>query len=36
VFDGQDYVKVKPPGQVLRSFSTARPTLAMPLARAAE
>jgi hypothetical protein len=27
---------VKPPGQVLRSFSTARPTLAMPLARAAE
>jgi hypothetical protein len=29
-------VKVKPPGQVLRSFSTARPTLAMPLARAAE
>ena len=36
VFDGEDYVKVKPPGQVLRSFSTARPTLAMPYARAAE
>ena len=36
VFDGQDYVKVKPPGQVLRRFSTAKPTLAMPLAKAAE
>ena len=36
VFDGKDYVKVKPPGQVLRRFSTAKPTLAMPLARAAE
>jgi len=36
VFDGKDYVKVEPPGQVLRRFSTAKPTLAMPLARAAE
>jgi N-acyl-D-aspartate/D-glutamate deacylase len=36
VFDGKDYLKVKPPGQVLRQFSTAKPTLAMPLARAAE
>lgn len=36
VFDGQDYVKVKPPGQVLRRFSTAKQTLAMPLAEAAE
>ena len=30
VFDGKDYVKVTPPGQVLRRFATARPTLAMP------
>lgn len=29
VFDGEGYVKVKPPGQVLRNFSTAKPTLAM-------
>ena len=36
VFDGKDYVKVKPPGQVLRRFSTAKPTLAMPLMRAAD
>ena len=35
VFDGKDYVKVKPPGKVLRNFSTAKTTLAMPLARAA-
>jgi N-acyl-D-amino-acid deacylase len=36
VFDGKDYVKVTPPGQVLRRFDTARPTLAMPLASAAD
>jgi N-acyl-D-amino-acid deacylase len=36
VFDGKNYVKVKPPGQVLRRFSTAKPTLAMPMMRAAE
>ena len=30
VFDGTDYVKVTPPGHVLRRFSTAKPTLAMP------
>lgn len=33
VFDGKDYVKVKPPGKVLRQFSTERTTLAMPAAR---
>ena len=36
VFDGKDYITVKPPGQVLRQFSTAKATLAMPHAQAAE
>ena len=31
VFDGIDYLKVTPPGKVLRSFSTAKTALAMPL-----
>ena len=30
VFDGQEYTKVPPPGQVLRRFSPTKPTLAMP------
>ncbi len=34
VFDGKDYVKVEPPGKVLRKFSTAKTTLAMPPERA--
>ncbi len=29
VFDGKDYVKVKPPGKVLRKFSSERTTLGM-------
>ena len=30
VFDGKDYVKVHPPGKVLRKFSSDRTTLGMP------
>ena len=37
VFDGTDYVKVTPPGQVLRQFRAGLPSLAMPRsAQAAE
>jgi len=31
VFDGKDYVKVKPPGKVLRKFSSERTTLGMSI-----
>lgn len=30
VFDGTDYTKVRPPGQILTRFSGARPTVGMP------
>lgn len=33
VFDGKDYVKVKPPGKVLRKFSSDRTTLGMSIGR---
>jgi N-acyl-D-amino-acid deacylase len=36
VFDGQDYLKVPAPGQVLTKFDGARPTLGMERAKAAE
>jgi N-acyl-D-amino-acid deacylase len=35
VFDGTDYVRVRPPGQVLTDFSRAKPTVGMPIALAA-
>lgn len=36
VFDGEDYLTVPAPGQVLTKFSTERPSLGMPQAAAAE
>jgi N-acyl-D-amino-acid deacylase len=36
VFDGEDYLKVPAPGQVLTKFDGARPTLGMDQAKAAE
>ena len=36
VFDGEDYLKVSAPGQVLTKFDGARPTLGMERAKAAE
>jgi N-acyl-D-aspartate/D-glutamate deacylase len=32
VFDGRDYTRVKPPGEIVTSFSRARPTVGMPRA----
>jgi N-acyl-D-aspartate/D-glutamate deacylase len=30
VFDGSDYTRVKPPGEIITNFSRARPTVGMP------
>jgi len=30
VFDGRDYTRVKPPGEIITKFSRARPTVGMP------